>query len=73
MTANNSKGLINRLALVATLILMFPNDSKAYLDLGTGSYVLQILLAVVFTWVLVVKRLWTRIISFLKTRFFKAK
>lgn len=72
MRAYKSGRFINRIVLVAALVFMYPNDSHAYLDLGTGSYMLQILLAAVFTWVFVVKRLCSRITSFLKAKFFKA-
>jgi len=72
MRVVDSGRFINLLVLVAALVFMFPNDSRAYLDLGTGSYVLQIFLAALFTWLFVIKRLWSRIAVFLKTRLFKA-
>ena len=72
MRIEDSSRFIKGLILVAALVLMFPSYSNAYLDLGTGSYVLQIFLAAIFTWLIVMKRLWSSIIAFIKTRFFKA-
>ena len=42
---NHQAKLATPLALTAFLILIWGNDAHAYMDLGTGSYVLQLFLA----------------------------
>jgi len=71
MRVNDFRPFINLLVLLTALVFMFPNDSNAYLDMQSGSYMLQILLAAVFTWLFVAKRLWSRITSFLGAIFFE--
>jgi len=69
MRATFWRRFIKRLVLTAGLILAIAQDSHAYLDLGTGSYLLQIALATLFASLFFAKRLWLRIISFLKEIF----
>ncbi len=53
--------------------LLFPRKSYAYLDLGSGSYFLQMLMAGVFAASVVLKTFWGRIKLFLACFFSKAK
>ena len=59
--------------LFVSLSFLFPRKSYAYLDLGSGSYFLQILLAGLFTASIVLKAFWRRLLSFLAGLFSKAK
>lgn len=52
------------LALVAALIALFPHVAHAYLDPGTGSYVLQLLIAALLGAAFAVKVFWLRIKGF---------
>lgn len=56
---------------VVALTLTLPSNIYAYLDPGTGSYVLQMLLAVLFGALFAVKLWWEKIKLFLKYRFSK--
>jgi len=44
---------------------LFPTSAHAYLDPGTGSYVIQVLAAVFFGGFFVIKTWWTQIKNFL--------
>ena len=50
--------------LAAIVILTFPNFAQAYLDPGSGSYILQVLFGVLFGASYLVKVYWRRIKSF---------
>ena len=50
--------------LGALAIVAFPVDAKAYLDPGTGSYIVQILIAAVVGGLFAVKMFWHRIKNF---------
>ena len=52
--------------LAIVLGLMQPDDAQAYLDPGTGSYLLQILLAGLFDALYAIKHFWGRIKLFLQ-------
>lgn len=54
--------------LLFVLLVCFPSNGFAYLDPGTGSYVLQILAAALFTGVFVLKTWWRKIIGFFKKK-----
>jgi len=47
-----------KILLAVSLILCFPVSAFAYLDPGTGSYVLQVLIAVAVSGAFVVKTFW---------------
>lgn len=64
--------LISILLVVATLIALTTKEAHAYIDLGSGSYLIQMLLASVFMSLFTIKLLWRRItakISQLVTKF----
>ena len=69
MRANHSRRFIDVLVLTAALTFTTVQESNAYLDLGTGSYLLQVGLATLFAWFFLTKRLWLRIISFFRLKF----
>lgn len=49
--------------LLAVLFLIFPKDSFAYLDPGSGSYLLQILLAGLLAASLTLKTFWRNLMG----------
>ena len=62
-----------RFLIVALLILSSSMNSYAYLDLGTGSYFIQIVLAASLGTLYSIKIFWKNIKSFLKNIFSKNK
>ncbi len=60
------------LVLVA-FVALFPPRAHAYLDPGTGSYVIQVLAAVFFGGFFVIKTWWTQIKHFITKLFGKDK
>ncbi len=59
------KNLVKTLSVLTIVaLLVFPKRADAYLDPGTGSYVLQIVAAVFFGGAFVVKTFWGKIKSF---------
>jgi hypothetical protein len=63
--------LIVAAALVAALLLLAPDTAHAYLDPGTGSYVLQMIIAGVLGAAFAVKMYWFRIKRFVAGIFSK--
>lgn len=53
--------------VTAAIIMTIANDAHAYLDPGTGSYILQMLAAAIVGALFTIKIFWTRIKSFIKT------
>lgn len=47
--------------------LAFPSSAEAYIDPGTGSIVLQMLIAGALGAIFTVKRFWSKIVSFLRS------
>lgn len=58
-------------ALVAALLLLAPNTAHAYLDPGTGSYVIQMLIAGLLGAAFAIKMYWLRIKRFVAGIFSK--
>ena len=58
--------------LAALLLCILAGDSNAYLDPGSGSYLLQLALAALFGVLLSVKVFWNRIRAFFTKRGSKA-
>lgn len=60
-----------RLALVGLffLLLLFPARAQAYIDPGTGSYVLQLLIAGLLGALFALKVFWHKMIGFFKGLF----
>jgi hypothetical protein len=48
------------------LLVIFPGSAHAYLDPGTGSYVLQLLIATVIGALFALKMFWKRVVTFFK-------
>jgi len=63
--------------LVVSLIVLFyiiaPNRIYAYLDAGTGSYIIQIIIAVAIGGAFGIKIFWRKIYGFFKSLSLKAK
>ncbi len=57
--------------VLAALSFLFPRNSYAYLDPGSGSYLIQILLAGLFTVSAVLKMFWRKITAFVSGLFCK--
>ena len=55
--------------LISVSVIFFPEDVHAYLDPGTGSYALQVVLAMVVGGLYSLKLYWTTIKAFLKRIF----
>ncbi|MFA5877774.1 MAG: hypothetical protein WC845_00110 [Candidatus Staskawiczbacteria bacterium] len=61
----------NRFIILLFLYLMFPRKACAYLDPGTGSYFIQIIIATLIGTSFSVKVFWKDIKTFLKKSFSK--
>ncbi|MBP6913052.1 MAG: hypothetical protein KBC00_00370 [Candidatus Levybacteria bacterium] len=60
------KKIIRHIVFFSVLsAVLFPPRAHAYLDPGTGSYILQIVAAVFFAGIFLVKTWWTQIKGFL--------
>jgi hypothetical protein len=62
---NHSRCLANSFVFGVLLLLTWPQSAHAYLDPGTGSYVLQLIIAGLVGGALGVKIYWKRIKAFL--------
>jgi len=60
---------VSCIVIALSLVIAFPCFAYAYLDPGTGSYILQILIATFFGILYVMKRYWYRIKSFMVNLF----
>jgi hypothetical protein len=56
-----------------SLILFFPATARGYIDPGTGSYVLQLLLAGLLGALFALKVFWRKVVHFLKAPFGRRK
>ena len=65
------KNKIDLIIFLALLVLIFPKNAHAYLDPGTGSYVLQVLAAVLFGGLFAIKAFWAHIKAFFSAIFGK--
>lgn len=61
------------LALGACLLIITPKNAYAYLDPGTGSFILQLLIATLIGTFFSIKLFGKRIVSFIKGLFSKKK
>jgi hypothetical protein len=71
--ASGKVGVGKTLVVAAALVFIIARDANAYLDLGTGSYVLQVVLATLFASLFFAKRLWLKITSLLRSMFSREK
>lgn len=51
----------NFVFLVGLYLVLFPTKAHAYLDPGTGSYLIQVVAATLFAGIFLVKNWWTQI------------
>lgn len=63
MRMNNTK--LHFILLLLALVLIFPPRAHAYLDPGTGSYILQIAAATIFGGLFFLKTFWRQITDFI--------
>jgi hypothetical protein len=57
--------------ILGLILFIFPTTAQAYLDPGTGSYILQLLAAGIFAGLFAVKIFWQKIRSFFSSLFSK--
>lgn len=55
------KALLNLVFLTAVYTVIFPPKAHAYLDPGTGSYIIQVVAATLFAGLFLVKTWWNEI------------
>jgi hypothetical protein len=63
--------LTTMLAMLVLSLFLFPGQAHAYLDPGTGSYILQIALAAIVGALFAIRLFWSRIKSFFGRLFSK--
>ncbi len=63
------KVLVNFSFFVSVYVIMFPPQAHAYLDPGTGSYILQVVAAVFFGSLFALKVWWRKVANFLGSIF----
>ena len=51
------------------IMLVLPFNAFAYIDPGTGSYIIQVVLAVFFSAIVAIRVFWNKIKGFFKARF----
>ena len=56
-----STGIVSLITVVLILPLLFPNNAHAYLDPGTGSFILQAAVAVLLAGAVTLKHSWHRV------------
>lgn len=59
----------NLLLTLIISVIIFPSIANAYLDAGTGSYILQLLLAAFFGGLFAIKLFWNKIKTIFKNLF----
>ncbi len=55
------RSLVNSVVLVGLLLLIFIREARAYIDPGTGSYILQLILAALLGAFFAIKISWKKI------------
>jgi hypothetical protein len=58
-----------QLSIITLLLPVFAAPAEAYIDLGMGSYIFQMLMAAVIGSIFVVKHYWQRLTGFFKRIF----
>lgn len=69
----HSRSLANSAVLAGLLILIHTHEAHAYIDPGTGSYVLQVIIGGLVGALFVVKVYWRRIKAFFSSLFLTAE
>jgi len=67
------KNFLTALGLIALFCFMVPNRLYGYLDAGTGSYMVQIIIAFAAGGAFAIKIFWRRIYAFIKRKTSKNK
>lgn len=63
------KNKFKLLILICLVVLIFPQPAKAYIDMGSGSYFIQIIAASIIGIILSIKSVWNNIILTIKNIF----
>lgn len=66
-------GLVDLSILLAASLFIFPKEAHAYIDPGSGSYIIQIILAGVFGSLFALKLYWKKVSSFVGRLFSKKR
>jgi hypothetical protein len=61
--------LLNLIWIVFVFLILSARDAHAYLDPGTGSYILQLLVAGALGSLFVIKTFWRSIVNFIRNLF----
>jgi len=62
-----------KIAIIFLILLLFANDSHAYIDPGAGSFFFQLIIAFLVGGLFAIKLFWGRILDFLRKVFAKKK
>ena len=69
----DSRRMATLVVLLAVFYFMFPRKTYAYLDPGTGSYILQLIIAGLFGVAFAVKIYWRNVKAFFSNLFSKGQ
>ncbi len=72
-TSIKTKTLYTSLNFVVIFFLVFPANVYAYLDLGSGSYIIQVLIGTLLGSIYAIKVYWKNIRTMISNLFFKGK
>ena len=67
------KAFLLAVSLIALYYYIAPNRIYAYIDAGTGSYIIQIIIAFAAGGIFVIKIFWRKILGFFKNLHIKRK
>jgi hypothetical protein len=67
-SVNLTKGLINLLIMAGLFLFVFTPDAHAYIDPGSGSFILQLIIASLVGITFAIKIFWTNIKSLFSKR-----
>jgi uncharacterized protein HemY len=67
------KNCLKMVLLLAAIAMIFPQYAYSYIDPGTGSYVIQIIIAAFVAVSFMVKVYWLKIKKFFRRLFFKTE
>jgi hydrogenase-4 membrane subunit HyfE len=69
---NNNK-CFNMVLLIVAILVVAPQPAHAYIDPGSGSYVLQVALASLFGFLFVLKSSWVNLKTMITSKFSKSR
>lgn len=63
-----TKTYLKILCCLIALLALFPDQAHAYIDLGTGSYIIQLIIGAFLGGALAIKMYWRNLINFFKKK-----